>query len=81
MEIKTQGKYVIITPESTEEKELVDGKVLSLLKAGYQVEIKKWGGFFITDPALKFKWEAVYIEVDVKRILDISPLGVPSRET
>lgn len=71
MFLRKAGRFVIVKPETTDEALLIEQKIVTLLKAGYQVEMRRWGSLVITDPALKFKWESIDMMVDVKKILGL----------
>jgi hypothetical protein len=55
---KRAGKFVYAIPESVEDSINIESKVAVIVKAGYQVHMRRWGTLQVTDPALRFAWEA-----------------------
>lgn len=72
MYLRKAGKFVYINPENAEDSIKIESKVTEIVKSGYQVHMRRWGSLQITDPALKFAWEAEDMLLDIKRILGIA---------
>ncbi len=72
MQIKTLGKVVLLVPESTEDSMKIEANLIKLVDAGYGIEKRKWGGLIVSDSSIRFKWEVVEVQTDVKRLLQLT---------
>lgn len=69
MIINKEGKVIKVMPETEAESKLINGKLAGIINGGYRVEKRAWGGYIVSDPALRFEWEAEDVVIDVRRLL------------
>ncbi|MBI5642655.1 MAG: hypothetical protein HY954_04175 [Deltaproteobacteria bacterium] len=69
MILNKEAKVIKIMPETEVESKLINGKLAEIIHGGYRVEKRAWGGYIVSDPALRFEWEAEDMLIDVRRLL------------
>ena len=69
---KIAGKSIVIIPENNEDTKKVKASIITFVDSGYVVEKRGWGGFILTDPAMRFKWESQEMIYDVRKVLGIT---------
>lgn len=62
-------KVVIIFPENTADRQRIKDKIACFVEVGYRIERRKWGGYVLFDPSMRFRWEIKEVLFDTKRIL------------
>jgi len=62
-------KVVIIFPENATDKERIRAKIASFVDVGYRIERRKWGGYVLFDPSMRFTWEIKEVLFDAKKII------------
>lgn len=69
MVVNKEGKVIKVMPETEVESKLINDKLVGIINGGYRVEKRAWGGCIVSDPALRFEWEAEDVFIDVRRLL------------
>ena len=71
MQIRPYRKVVVVVPEDEQDMKKIKRSLFTLIESGYQVKKRKWNGYIISDPEMKYSWEIKDVVLDVKRILKI----------
>lgn len=69
MIINKEGKVIKVMPETEVESKLINGKLAGIINGGYRVEKRAWGGYIVSDSAMRFEWEVEDMFIDIRRLL------------